>query len=247
MEEIITGSRHLALFDMDGTLLAWDTQVLFAGFVFRRFPWRRLLLFPFICCLPLAALHIWGDGRMKRIFLSYLWRMPGGCLKILSDEFAREVVSSFIDPGMKRRLDVHRANGDVCVMATASPSFYADRIAGLLGFDMVLSTIIETGSRVSFFPLMPCGNNKGERKVERLLEMGIIPNAGERQQNVFAYSDSSADLPMLRLAQVKILVNPSSKLCLSSGSEGTEIVEIFQPWHSKVGKIWKYMSEILGF
>ena len=34
----------LALFDMDGTLLPWDTQYVFSCFVVQRHPWRRLLL-----------------------------------------------------------------------------------------------------------------------------------------------------------------------------------------------------------
>ena len=54
----------VALFDLDGTLLAWDTQVLFCGHVVRREGWRRLLLLPWLLASPLAP--VLGAGRMKR-------------------------------------------------------------------------------------------------------------------------------------------------------------------------------------
>ncbi|MFR0849420.1 hypothetical protein [Akkermansia sp.] len=64
----------LALFDMDGTLLPWDTQYVFSCFVVQRHPWRRLLLLLFyLACLPLFFLGIWDETRMKRVVIC------GGC------------------------------------------------------------------------------------------------------------------------------------------------------------------------
>ena len=52
------GARHdgrgVAVFDLDGTLLAWDTQLLFCQFVLRREGWRRCYLLLFLPLLPLA-------------------------------------------------------------------------------------------------------------------------------------------------------------------------------------------------
>jgi HAD superfamily phosphoserine phosphatase-like hydrolase len=246
MDENRMEGRRLALFDMDGTLLAWDTQVLFAGYVCRRFPWRRLLFLPFFCCLPLAALRLWGDGRMKRIFLGYLWRMPRTKLEELAMSFADEVAGTLIYPEMKKRLDVHRMHGDLCIMATASPGFYADAIAVRLGFDDVLSTSIEIGERVPFFPSMPGGNNKGERKVERLRAMKLLSEDCVDEEDVFAYSDSSADLPMLLAAKWKILVNPSPRLCSRLGGERVKVLEFPLPWRGKAEKMWKFAVEMFG-
>ena len=57
--------RGAALFDMDGTLLPWDTQYVFSCFVVRRHPWRRLLIFLFLACIPLYILRIWDENRMN--------------------------------------------------------------------------------------------------------------------------------------------------------------------------------------
>ncbi len=247
MEHNYKDGRSLALFDMDGTLLAWDTQVLFSGYVCRRRPWRRLLFLPFLCCLPLAILRIWGDGQMKRIFLGYLWGMPRAELDELASAFASEVVQTLIYPEVKRRLDDHREQGDLCIMATASPGFYADAIAERLGFDDVLSSPVEIGEKVAFFPPIPGGNNKGERKVVRLREMGLIALQSEGEtKEIFAYSDSSADLPMLRIARWKILVNPSSALCSAFGTEGVEVIRTPLPWRGITGKMLQFARVMFG-
>ena len=68
-----TPPAGIALFDLDGTLIAWDCQLLFRHFVLRREPWRGIFLPVFLVFLPFAGLL--GCGRMKRVFLSYLWRM----------------------------------------------------------------------------------------------------------------------------------------------------------------------------
>ena len=62
-------SRAIALFDLDGTLIPWDCQLLFRHFVVRREPRRALLLPVFLIFTPLACLL--GTECMKRIFLSY--------------------------------------------------------------------------------------------------------------------------------------------------------------------------------
>lgn len=50
----------LALFDLDQTLVPWDTQLLFCNCVLREEPWRRVYLLVFLPFLPLV--HVLG-GR----------------------------------------------------------------------------------------------------------------------------------------------------------------------------------------
>ena len=65
--------QGIALFDLDGTLIAWDCQLLFRHFVVRKEPWRVGFVKHFLVLAPLAKLI--GTEGMKRIFLSYLWGM----------------------------------------------------------------------------------------------------------------------------------------------------------------------------
>ena len=53
-----------ALFDLDQTLLPYDTQVLFCNFVLRRHGWRRGYLGLFAAAMPLRGLM--GAAGMKR-------------------------------------------------------------------------------------------------------------------------------------------------------------------------------------
>ena len=105
----------LALFDMDGTLLPWDTQYVFSCFVVQRHPWRRLLLLFYLACLPLFFLGIWDETRMKRAFLCYLWRLPPETVLQYGREFA-ELADAWVYPELRERLQRHRNSGDACIM-----------------------------------------------------------------------------------------------------------------------------------
>ena len=150
----------LALFDMDGTLLPWDTQYVFSCFVVQRHPWRRLLLLFYLACLPLFFLGIWDETRMKRAFLCYLWRLPPETVLQYGREFA-ELADAWVYPELRERLQRHRNSGDACIMVSASPSFYAEPLGMLLGFDAVLGTDVALDGRMPLMPELPLGNNKG--------------------------------------------------------------------------------------
>jgi len=82
--------KGIALFDLDGTLIAWDCQLLFRHFVLRKEPWRGIFLPLFLAFLPLAGLL--GAAGMKRVFLSYLWRIDPEKLADYSREFAKTLM-----------------------------------------------------------------------------------------------------------------------------------------------------------
>lgn len=237
--------KEVALFDMDGTLLPWDTQYLFSCFVVRRHPWRRLFLLFYLLCLPLYVLRIWDETRMKRAYLSYLWGLSGETVHQYGKEFAAQVVDRWIYPSLKVRLRHHQERGDWCALVSASPSFYAVPIGRLLGFDVVLGTDVHLGRRVALMPTLPVGNNKGEVKVQRLRDMGALPPTGVHEHAV-AYSDSSADLPMLLRCRRQVLVNPSVELIQQLQLSGAERVFPVKPWKGRLGKWMKITFFVIG-
>ena len=117
--------RGVALFDMDGTLLPWDTQYVFSCFVLRLHPWRRLLVLLFLACIPLYVLRIWDENRMKRAYLIYLWGLPAETVREYGRKFG-SLAQEWIYPELKERLEEHRKKGDLCLMVSASPTFYAE-------------------------------------------------------------------------------------------------------------------------
>ena len=64
-------TKGYALFDLDQTLIPWDTQLLFCNFVLKRMPLRRLYLLTLLPLLPFYKLL--GSDGLKRVFLNYLW------------------------------------------------------------------------------------------------------------------------------------------------------------------------------
>ncbi len=227
------------MFDLDGTLIAWDCQLLFRHFVLRREPWRGVFLPVFLAFVPLAGLL--GAGTMKRVFLSYLWRMDEATLAGYSREFAESVMPA-IYPELREKLERQRAAGHFTILASASPEFYVAEIGRELGFDLTLGTPVETG------PLFPdLENHKGAAKVERLRE--VLPASffeNGKLVRCHGYTDSRADLPMLELCEAATVVNPSAKLAALAEESGWEIVRPRRPWRTRAGFALRVLALLTG-
>ncbi len=229
----------IALFDLDGTLLAWDCQLLFRHFVMRREPWRIVFLPVFLAFLPLAGLL--GAGRLKRVFLSFLWWMQPEKLAKYSRDFATSLMPA-IYPEMRDELERRRAAGDFLILASASPEFYVAEIGRELGFHLTLGTVVETGP---FFP--PLVNHKGAAKVARLkheLPAAYFKNGALR--HCHGFTDSCADLPMLELCQAATVVNPSPRLTALAQQSDWQIVRPARPWRSRLGFTLRVLALLTG-
>jgi HAD superfamily hydrolase (TIGR01490 family) len=234
-----TSPPGIALFDLDGTLIAWDCQLLFRHFVLRREPWRGIFLPVFLAFLPLTGLL--GAGGMKRAFLSYLFGMKQETLDGYSREFAAAVMPC-IYQDLRGRLEEHRRKGHLLILASASPEFYVKYIGRELGFDLTLGTPVETGP---FFPDLE--NHKGVAKVDRLKE--LLPASyfeNGKLRKCHGYTDSTADLPMLALCDEVTVVNPSATLADLAAENGWEIVRPARPWKSKAGFAKRTLALLLG-
>lgn len=234
-----TPPAGIALFDLDGTLIAWDCQLLFRHFVICREPWRIIFLPVFLAFLPLAGLL--EAAGMKRVFLSYLWRINRETLAEYSREFAVSLMPA-IYPELREKLENQRAAGHFLILASASPEFYVAEIGRELGFHLTLGTPVELGP---FFPDLE--NNKGERKVERLRES--LPSSyfeNSKLRHCHGYTDSCADLPMLKLCNSVTVVNPSSRLTAIAAESGWEIVRPERPWKSRAGFARRALAMLLG-
>ena len=236
---LIVPPTGIAWFDLDGTLIAWDCQLLFRHFVVRRQPWRRIFLPVFLAFLPLTMLL--GAGKMKRIFLSYLWRMDPATLAGYSREFAATMMPA-IYPELRERLEAHRAAGHLLILASASPEFYVVEIGRELGFDLTFGTPVELGP---FFPKLV--NHKSRAKVERLSK--ILPATyfeNAKLRHCHGYTDSTADLPMLALCGSVTVVNPSPSLTAIAEKSCWEIVRPDRPWKSRFAFAARVIALLFG-
>jgi HAD superfamily hydrolase (TIGR01490 family) len=231
----------LGLFDLDGTLIAWDTQVLFCDFVLRKEGIRRAYLPLFLAFTP--AVPILGDEGMKRIFLSYLLGMDPTRLRDYVEEFVALHFPASCFPELLQRLDAHRRAGHLTVLASASPEIWVREVGRVLGFDLVLGTQVEIHDKVGLFPDLT--NHKGSEKVSRLSRLLPLEAHG-RWHHSHGYSDSSADLPMLHCCDQATLVNPSSRLEGMGANMGWEVVRTSLPWNSPQEKARMILRKIIG-
>lgn len=231
--------KGIALFDLDGTLIAWDCQLLFRHFVLRREPWRGVFLPIFLMLVPFAGLL--GTTRMKRVFLSYLWRLAPGKRRDYSREFAKSLMPA-VYPELRHELERHRRAGHWLILASASPEFYVAEIGRELGFDLSLGTPVASG------PLFPAlENHKGEAKVARLRDL-LPPDYFDdgKLRHCHGYTDSRADLPMLTLCESATVVNPSRKMAELAVRSGWKIVRPARPWNDRAGFALRVLALLTG-
>lgn len=232
------------LFDLDGTILPWDTQKLFCHHVLRQHPQRRWFMLFYLALLP-GAPWLKSEG-LKRAFLSFLWRMPSAQVESLATSFAEEWFPHACWPAMRERLARHRAAGDTLVLISASPEPYVKVIGGLLGFDHAFGTTIPDHEPMPLFPALV--NNKGAEKIRRLrqeLPQLFCKETG-RVLDSHGYSDSCADLPMLELCQTATVINPSPRLHAIACSRSWEILRLPLPWKNRCQRWLLRLRCLLG-
>lgn len=221
-----------ALFDLDQTIVPWDTQLLFCNFVIKKNPLRSLYLLGFI---PFAPFAKWlGPERMKRVFLNYL----AGMSEVRLDELAREFVSRLIPSGLYSEIvdevQRHKREGRITILNSASPDIWVRYIAEKLGFDHYYGTQVAINKRMGLFPTIIGSNNKGAVKIGRMKKH--FPSdwsAGDVLANSWGYSDSHADLPMLLICQNNVMVHPTDKLKAAGEQQGWKLLTPVRPTQSK--------------
>ena len=213
--------QNLALFDLDNTLLAGDSD----------YNWSLFLIDEGL--LDAKTHH----DRNEQFYLDY----KNGCLDILAflkfqlqplsqhpriflDELHAKYMQKVIRPMMTVKaqalVNKHKAQGDLCIVITATNSFVTKPIATAYGIEHLIGTDPEiingefTGS-VTGVPSFQ------EGKVTRLNEW-----LAERQQTLkdfeasYFYSDSHNDLPLMKLVTHPVAVDADKTLATFANEHG---------------------------
>lgn len=225
--------NNIVLFDLDGTILQSDTQLLFCHWVLKHQPWRVLLVLIYLVLLPLGL--VIKTVGLKRLFLVYLAGIKQSELDELVQSFCDHYIPSICYPTVLRRIQEHRLQGKTLILSSASPQWWVTIIGQKLGFDASFGTEVNL-AQGSLFPEVPQGNHKSERKItvlnEYFIEQGLIkPN--KAWEVAHAYSDSSADLPMLNSAIQATLIHPSTKLQAYNQEHNKQWEQLFPAPHIK--------------
>ena len=194
----------LVVFDFDHTLYAGDSGGHLVTWLLRRNPLRAVValvasvvLGPMVAFLPTQRYGISG----------YIWIGTFGLhgrrsFDSLIDRYVathREEVRQRLLPVALEVFRQHRASGDRVVVATGAPPELARAILSFVAHEDV--PVVGTAVGPRFGAVVATRHCHNEEKMRMLRERGYGDVA-------VAYSDSSADLPLLKAARAPVVVNP---------------------------------------
>ena len=194
----------LVVFDFDHTLYDGDSGSHLFKWLIDRAWWRQLLA---LLVVPVAGPMVaWLPTRRRGISV-FVWIGTIGLQRLPDlDALIDAYVATHADAIRSRLLPValevfqrHRAAGDSVVVATGAPPELARAILAFVAHESV--PVIGTAVGPRFGAVVATRHCHAQEKMRMLRERGYADIA-------IAYSDSSADLPLLQAAKAPVVVNP---------------------------------------
>lgn len=216
---------NLALFDLDNTLLAGDSDFEWAQFLIDRGVLDRKNYEArnqaFYDQYKAGTLNIFEflDFQLKP-----LSQYPRPVLDAWHAEYMKQRILPMIRDSARALVDKHR--GEVCVIITATNSFVTAPIARAFGIGHLIATEPEVRDGVFTGGVSgtPCFR---EGKVERL--EAWLAERGETIKSVLKssfYSDSHNDLPLLEQVGHPVAVDPDAALRAHAGARGWPVISL---------------------
>lgn len=219
---------RLALFDLDNTLLAGDSDFEWAQFLIEKGVLDREVY-------EARNKQFYEDYRNGTLdineFLAFqlkpLSRHPRAQLDIWHDEYMEAKVRPMMLDAARRLIESHV--GDLCVIITATNSFVTSPIARAYGISHLIAT--EPESSGGEFTGKPHGTPSfREGKVERLNAWLASRGASlESFESSWFYSDSLNDLPLLGKVTHPVAVDPDPTLRMHAEKSGWPIISLRYP------------------
>ena len=218
---------HLALFDLDNTLLAGDSD----------YEWTQHLLSKGILdretfeARNKEFYEQYKAGKLNIVeFLDFqlqsLARNSRADLEAWHDEFMSERILPMLNQKSRDLVKQHQENGDICALVTATNSFVTGPICRELHIDHLIATIAaqENGQFTGKPRGIPSLREGKITRVESWLEsLGLWWSSFERS---WFYSDSLNDLPLLSMVSDPVAVNPDDTLHAHAKAEGWMILNL---------------------
>lgn len=208
---------ELALFDLDNTLLAGDSD----------YSWGRFLVDKGVvdgATYEAQNQQFYEDYKageldiraFARFSLGRLGQFEMAQLEAWRAEFVSAVVEPMIAPGARALLDQHRKAGRELVIITATNSFITRPIADVLGVEHLLGTDgeIVAGRFTGEIDGIPCFQGGKIEKLQVWLQQRPAPS------ETWFYSDSINDAPLLEWADHAFAVDPCPKLSALAKRQG---------------------------
>ncbi len=214
----------LAIFDLDNTLLAGDSDYLWGRFLVEKG--------------AVDGLHyerenerfyrLYKEGRLDiheflRFSLAPLRQHPRAQLEAWRSEFLETHIAPLISEAARQLVEKHRQAGDTLMIITATNAFVTRPIASRFGIENLIATEPETlnGHYTGEVAGEPSFR---EGKVNRL-ETWLKEHAADLTASWF-YSDSHNDLPLLERVEHPVAVDPDETLARVARERRWPILEL---------------------
>ncbi len=219
-------SSRLALFDLDNTLLAGDSDHAWGEFVIEE-------------GLVDAATHRAKNDEFYEQYLKEdldihayvqftlqpILNLDSAERATLHEKFMGEVVEPMILESGKSLVEKHRNNGDLCVLITATNSFITYPIAKRLSMDALLATELELENDrlTGVISGTPCYQ---EGKVEKLQQWMKETDQNFDLHSACFYTDSINDLSLMEIVGEPVAVDPDESLAEIASKNGWQIMSL---------------------
>jgi len=213
-------TMNLAIFDLDNTLINGDSDHAWGEFLVERNIVDRQEYAhnndKFYQDYKLGALDI---NAYLHFCLKVLAEHPLEQLLSWREQFLEEKIRPMLLPKAKTLIEEHRKEGDTLLIITATNRFVTEPIAQLHGIDNLLASDAEKrDGRYTGKPTgIPCYQD-GKITLNQWLKQQEL----NFDQSVF-YSDSHNDLPLLKLVEKPVAVDPDPQLLEYASKQGWSI------------------------
>ena len=222
-------TRGLCLFDLDDTLLPFDSDHAWGEFMIR-LGWVDETAFRRgndafyeqykAGCLDIDAYVAFGTRPLRE--------HPPEALAAAQDRFMAEVVEPRLHPAARALVDRHGAQGDKVALVTATNEFVTGPIARAFGIDTLIAVRLERDAAGTITGRIQGVPSYREGKVTRVEQW--LAEAGERWSDfgrITVYSDSANDLPLLERATEPVATNPTPGLEAIALQRGWRVLRLF--------------------
>jgi HAD superfamily hydrolase (TIGR01490 family) len=217
----------LAIFDLDNTLLAGDSDYLWGVFLaergvvdageyerenerfYREYLEGRLDIHEFLR----FSLRVLKENRPEDLLR---WR----------EQFVREKIEPIVTTRATALVQRHRTAGDTLLIITATNSFVTSPIAERLGIPHLIATIPE--QRDGRFTGEVQGTPSFQEGKVRRLQEWLRELGGDLSGSTF-YSDSHNDIPLLERVDHPVAVDPDEHLTRHAREKGWPVISLRDP------------------
>ena len=220
---------NLALFDLDNTLLAGDSDFEWAQFLISKGVVDREIQeaknIEFYEHYKAGTLDIYEFLNFQ---LAPLARHSREELDAWHAEYMERHIRPIVSVKARTLVLEHLAAGDLCAIVTATNSFVTSPIGREFGIQHLIGTIPAVDVQNGRFSGQPTGTpsfqgGKIVRVENWLQELGLWWGSFE---NSYFYSDSHNDLPLMQKVKMPVAVDPDDKLRAHASEMGWKIISL---------------------